>query len=105
MLCAITIMCITRCCTCYLRFHRFINIYLQIEYDDGDEENLILSNENVKYHVSRNDMERLKLSYAKVHDNNVSDCNVEEMLALAASMNDCQDFEPGDIVWAKLTGI
>lgn len=75
-----------------------------IEYDDGEEENLILSNENVKYHVSRNDMERLKLSYAKVHDNNVSDYNVEEMLALAASMNDCQDFEPGDIVWAKLTG-
>jgi len=80
-------------------------IYLQIEYDDGEEENLILSNENVKYHVSRNDMECLKLSYAKVHDNNVSDYNVEEMLALAASMNDCQDFEPGDIVWAKLTGI
>lgn len=80
-------------------------VYLQIEYDDGEEENLILSNENVKYHVSRNDMEHLKLSYAKVHDNNVSDYNVEEMLALAASMNDCQDFEPGDIVWAKLTGI
>lgn len=78
---------------------------MQVKYDDGDEENLILSNENVKYHVSRDDMKRLKLSYAKVRDSNVSDYDVEEMLALAASLDDCQDFEPGDIVWAKLTGL
>lgn len=78
---------------------------MQIKYDDGEEENLILSNENIKYHVSRDDMKRLKLSYAKVRDNNVSDYDVEEMLAMAASLDDCQDFEPGDIVWAKLTGL
>ncbi|CAL5191354.1 unnamed protein product [Lathyrus oleraceus] len=84
-------------------YDREANIH-HIEYDDGDEENLTLSNENIKYHVSRKDMERLKLSYAKVRDSNVSDYDVEEMLALAASMDDCQDFEPGDIIWAKLTG-
>ncbi|KAL5082746.1 hypothetical protein RYX36_011167 [Vicia faba] len=84
-------------------YDREANIH-HIEYDDGDEENLTLSKENVKYHVSRNDMERLKLSYAKVRDSNVSDYDVEEMLALAASMDDCQDFEAGDIIWAKLTG-
>lgn len=88
-----------------MRFHPFINEYVQIKYDDGEEENLILSNENIKYHVSRDDMKRLKLSYAKVRDNNVSDYDVEEMLAMAASLDDCQDFEPGDIVWAKLTGL
>ncbi|XP_057436320.1 histone H3-lysine(4) N-trimethyltransferase ATX1-like [Lotus japonicus] len=75
-----------------------------IKYDDGEEENLILSNENVKFHVSRDEMKHLKLSYAKVRDSNVSDYDVEEMLALAASLDDCQDFEPGDIIWAKLTG-
>lgn len=78
---------------------------MQVKYDDGDEENLILSKENVKFHVSRDEMKRLNLSYAKVRDSNVSDYDVEEMLALAASFNDCQDFEPGDIVWAKLTGL
>ncbi|KAJ1435470.1 Zinc finger, PHD-type [Sesbania bispinosa] len=75
-----------------------------IKYDDGDEENLILSNENIKFHVSRDEMKHLKLSYAKVRDSNVSDYDIEEMLALAASLDDCQDFEAGDIIWAKLTG-
>lgn len=31
--------------------------------------------------------------------------NYDEMLALAASYDDCYDFEVGDIVWAKLSGI
>ncbi|KAE9595226.1 putative histone-lysine N-methyltransferase [Lupinus albus] len=75
-----------------------------VKYDDGDEENLTLSKENVKFHVSRDEVKRLNLSYSKVRENIVSDYDVEEMLALAASLDDCQNFEPGDIVWAKLTG-
>ncbi|BAT83120.1 hypothetical protein LR48_Vigan03g008900 [Vigna angularis] len=75
-----------------------------VKYDDGDEENLILSNENIRFHVSRDEVKHLKLNLAKVRDNNVSDYDVEEMLAMAASLDDCQDFEPGDIIWAKLTG-
>ncbi|KAL9297399.1 hypothetical protein ACSQ67_023295 [Phaseolus vulgaris] len=75
-----------------------------VKYDDGDEENLILSNENIRFHVSRDEVKHLKLNFAKVRDNNVSDYDVEEMLAMAASLDDCQDFEPGDIIWAKLTG-
>ncbi|KAG5016851.1 hypothetical protein JHK82_022496 [Glycine max] len=75
-----------------------------VKYDDGDEENLIIANENIRFHVSRDELKHLKLNFAKVRDNNVSDYNVEEMLALAASLDDCQDFEPGDIIWAKLTG-
>ncbi|KAH1156541.1 hypothetical protein GYH30_051373 [Glycine max] len=75
-----------------------------VKYDDGDEESLILANENIRFHVSRDEMKHLKLNFAKVRDNNVSDYDVEEMLALAASLDDCQDFEPGDIIWAKLTG-
>jgi len=78
---------------------------VQVKYDDGDEENLILSNENIRFHVSRDEVKHLNLNLAKVRDNNVSDYDVEEMLAMAASLDDCQDFEPGDIIWAKLTGL
>lgn len=97
-------MCFLQYCTC-LKFHPFINNYMQVKYDDGDEESLILANENIRFHVSRDELKHLKLNFAKVRDNNVSDYNVEEMLALAASLDDCQDFEPGDIIWAKLTGL
>lgn len=30
--------------------------------------------------------------------------DVDEMVVLAASLDDCQELEPGDIIWAKLTG-
>ena len=29
----------------------------------------------------------------------------DEMLVLAASLDDSQELEPGDIIWAKLTGM
>lgn len=49
-------------------------------------------------------MESLNLSYSlKSMDNDVYDYN--EMVVLAASLDDCQELEPGDIIWAKLTGV
>ncbi|KAM0944167.1 putative [histone H3]-lysine(4) N-trimethyltransferase [Dioscorea sansibarensis] len=73
-----------------------------VEYDDGDVENLVLLNEKIKFHVSPEEMECLDLKFGAPNvDNN--DLNYDEMLALAAS-SDCQDLEPGDLVWAKLTG-
>ncbi|BBG93501.1 trithorax-like protein 2 [Prunus dulcis] len=75
----------------------------QVEYEDGDEEDLILSNERIKFYISREEMESLNLSYSlKSMDNDVYDYN--EMVVLAASLDDCQELEPGDIIWAKLTG-
>ncbi|KAK7273149.1 hypothetical protein RIF29_14196 [Crotalaria pallida] len=88
----------------YVKGYDTVTKIHHVTYDDGDEENLILSKENVKFHISRDEMKRLNLSYAKVREGNVSEYDIEEMLALAASLDDCQDFEPGDIVWAKLTG-
>ncbi|KAL6188922.1 hypothetical protein ACLB2K_040313 [Fragaria x ananassa] len=74
-----------------------------VEYEDGDEENLVLSNEKVKFYISREEMESLNLSCSlKNMDSDVYDYN--EMVVLAASLDDCQELEPGDIIWAKLTG-
>ncbi|KAL5781988.1 hypothetical protein ACOSP7_007017 [Xanthoceras sorbifolium] len=74
-----------------------------VKYEDGDKEDLILSNENVKFYISLDEMDHLKLSPSVNNmDNNGYDVN--EMVVLAASLDDCQDLEPGDIIWAKLTG-
>ncbi|KVH88382.1 FY-rich, C-terminal [Cynara cardunculus var. scolymus] len=36
---------------------------------------------------------------------NTDDLDVNEMIVLAANLDDCHDIEPGDIIWAKLTGM
>ncbi|XWS09310.1 hypothetical protein CRYUN_Cryun40dG0074500 [Craigia yunnanensis] len=74
-----------------------------LEYEDGDEEDLMLSNEKLKFQVSHDEMERLNLSFS-VNDTNDDGYDYDEMVALAASLDDCQELEPGDIIWAKLTG-
>ncbi|KAJ7979107.1 Histone-lysine N-methyltransferase [Quillaja saponaria] len=75
----------------------------QVKYGDGDEEDLILSNEKLKFYMSNEEMQQLNLSCSiKSLDSDTSDYN--EMLVLAASLDDCQEIEPGDIIWAKLTG-
>ncbi|XP_022150376.1 histone-lysine N-methyltransferase ATX2 isoform X2 [Momordica charantia] len=74
-----------------------------IEYEDGDKEDLILSNEKVKFYISGEEMQSLNLSFGVDSvDSDAYDYN--EMLVLAASLDDCLEPEPGDIVWAKLTG-
>ncbi|CAA0819888.1 Histone-lysine N-methyltransferase ATX2 [Striga hermonthica] len=74
-----------------------------VKYEDEEEENLILSNERIKFHVSFEDTQRLKLkSHNKKPDSDGIDVN--EMMALAASLDDCQEIETGDVIWAKLTG-
>ncbi|KAF9688319.1 hypothetical protein SADUNF_Sadunf02G0185100 [Salix dunnii] len=50
-----------------------------------------------------NEMERLNLSVC-VQSTDVDRNYYNEMVVLAASLDDCQDLEPGDIIWAKLTG-
>ncbi|KAL6526707.1 hypothetical protein OROGR_015797 [Orobanche gracilis] len=74
-----------------------------VKYEDEEEENLILSNEQLKFHVSFEEMQYLKL---KLCDKNpVPDgIDVNEMMVLAASLDDCQEIETGDVIWAKLTG-
>ncbi|KAK6255362.1 hypothetical protein SCA6_016667 [Theobroma cacao] len=74
-----------------------------VEYEDGDEEDLILSIEKLKFHVSHEEMECLNLSFS-VNSTDDDGYDYDEMVALAASLDDCQELEPGDIIWAKLTG-
>ncbi|CAA3025371.1 histone-lysine N-methyltransferase ATX2-like [Olea europaea subsp. europaea] len=74
-----------------------------VKYEDGDEETLNLSNERVKFYVSSEEMQSLKLRY--MDKSSESDgIDVNEMVALAASLDDCHELEPGEIIWAKLTG-
>ncbi|KAJ8635768.1 hypothetical protein MRB53_010035 [Persea americana] len=70
-----------------------------IKYADGEEENLILLKESVKFKISCEEMQRLKLTTVKKEG-----LDYDEMLALAVAFGDCQELELGDIVWAKLTG-
>ncbi|KAL7177050.1 hypothetical protein ACSBR2_030388 [Camellia fascicularis] len=71
-------------------------------YEDGDKENIILSNETVKFYISHDELEQLNLSCnIKTSDR---DIDFNEMVMLAASFNDCHELGPGDIVWAKITG-
>ncbi|KAL4376625.1 hypothetical protein GQ457_02G042800 [Hibiscus cannabinus] len=74
-----------------------------VEYEDGDMEDLMISNEKLKFHVSHEEMECLNLSFS-VNSTNDGCHDYDEMVVLAASRDDCQELEPGDVIWAKLTG-
>ncbi|XWS70300.1 hypothetical protein CRYUN_Cryun03dG0036100 [Craigia yunnanensis] len=69
----------------------------EFEYEDGNEEDLMLSNEKLKFHVSHDKMERLNLSFGVINTND-DGYNYDEMVALVVSLDDCQELEPGDIM-------
>lgn len=58
----------------------------------------------IKFFVSREEME---LSHLKICTNDVTVGvrDYDEMVVLAANLEDSQDFAPGDIIWAKLSGL
>ncbi|PWA83093.1 methyltransferase [Artemisia annua] len=74
-----------------------------VEYEDGDEELVTLSKERIKFHVSPEEIKCLRLT-CDLHCSETDDLDVNEMIVLAANLDDCHDIEPGDIIWAKLTG-
>ncbi|KAK6914387.1 hypothetical protein RJ641_021708 [Dillenia turbinata] len=75
----------------------------QVKYDDGDQEDLIISNEKIKFHISKDEVESLNLNYSIKGTNN-DGFDYSEMAILAASLDSCQDLGPGDVIWGKLTG-
>ncbi|KAG6667557.1 hypothetical protein CIPAW_01G108600 [Carya illinoinensis] len=81
----------------------FIGLQCKVEYEDGDKEDLILSNEKIKFYISHEEMQHLNFS-CSVNSMDGDTYDYNEMVVLAASLDDCQDLEPGDIIWAKLTG-
>ncbi|XP_018477200.2 histone H3-lysine(4) N-trimethyltransferase ATX1 isoform X2 [Raphanus sativus] len=74
-----------------------------VKYEDESSEDLVLDREMIKFLVSREEME---MSHLKICTNDVTvgDRDYDEMVVLAANLEDSQDFGPGDIVWAKLSG-
>ncbi|WCJ41500.1 Histone-lysine N-methyltransferase ATX2 [Euphorbia peplus] len=74
-----------------------------VEYEDGDKEDVMLSNEKLRFFISKKEMEQLNLALS-VKDTDGDSCEYDELVALAAVLDDCEDLEPGDIIWAKLTG-
>ncbi|KAL0392542.1 UNVERIFIED_CONTAM: histone H3-lysine(4) N-trimethyltransferase ATX1 [Sesamum radiatum] len=74
-----------------------------VKYEDEEEENLILSNERIKFHISFEEMQSLKLKFRE-KSSEADGIDVNELMVLAASLDDCQETETGDIIWAKLTG-
>ncbi|KZV49411.1 trithorax [Dorcoceras hygrometricum] len=74
-----------------------------VKYEDDEEENLILANERFKFYVYHEEMDSLKLTCLE-NSSETDVIDVNEMMVLAASLDDCQVVECGDMIWAKLTG-
>lgn len=78
---------------------------MQVKYEDGENENLVLSNERIKFYLSLEDMRNLKLKF-RDKSSEPDGIDVNELMVLAANLDDCQEkIATGDIIWAKLTGI
>ncbi|KAL0897204.1 hypothetical protein Bca101_081165 [Brassica carinata] len=74
-----------------------------VKYEDGSSEDLFLDREMIRFFVSREELEMLHLKIC-TNDVTVGVRDYDEMVVLAANLEDSQDFGPGDIVWAKLSG-
>ncbi|KAK4489122.1 hypothetical protein RD792_004916 [Penstemon davidsonii] len=74
-----------------------------VKYEDGEEENLVFSKERIKFYISFKEMQSLKLK-CREKSSEADTFDVDEMMALAAALDDGQETEPGDLIWAKLTG-
>uniref|UniRef100_A0A0E0LYM7 Histone-lysine N-methyltransferase n=1 Tax=Oryza punctata TaxID=4537 RepID=A0A0E0LYM7_ORYPU len=72
-----------------------------VKYDDGESEDLNLADERIKFSVSS---EEMKCRNLKFGISNLNKKGYDELLALAVSLHDYQGLDPGDLVWAKLTG-
>lgn len=65
---------------------------MQVKYKDGDEEDIILSNEKIKFFVSPEEMQHLNLSHG-VGNSKTDNLDINEMVVLAASLDDCHELD------------
>ncbi|CAL5090627.1 unnamed protein product [Urochloa decumbens] len=72
-----------------------------VKYDDGEAEDLSLADERIKFSISSEEMKSLNLN---IGISNEDKKGHDELLALAVSFHDYQGLDPGDLVWAKITG-
>jgi len=62
---------------------------------------LSLADERIKFSISSEEMKSMNLS---IGISNQDKKGHDELLALAVSFHDYQGLDPGDLVWAKITG-
>ncbi|KAL6863720.1 hypothetical protein ACP4OV_016623 [Aristida adscensionis] len=72
-----------------------------VKYDDDESEDLTLSEERIKFSVSSEEMKCRNLKFGV---SNQDKKGHDELFALAVSFHDYQGLDPGDLVWAKITG-
>lgn len=72
-----------------------------VKYDDGEAEDLTLADERIRFTISSEEMKCLNLKFGM---SNMDKKGHDELLALALSFHDYQGLDPGDLVWAKITG-
>ncbi|KAJ8422635.1 hypothetical protein Cgig2_028506 [Carnegiea gigantea] len=72
-----------------------------LKYEDGDEEELMVSDEQIKFHISKDEMKKLNLRGNTCM--NGDDPDYSQLIGLAATVDESRELEPGDIIWAKLT--
>ncbi|KAF3326010.1 histone-lysine N-methyltransferase ATX1-like protein [Carex littledalei] len=72
-----------------------------VEYKDGEKETINFSEERMKFNISAAEMLQLNL---KCGSTNLEKNLHNELIGLAMNFHDCQDLDPGDVVWAKITG-
>ncbi|KAI3943263.1 hypothetical protein MKW92_018175, partial [Papaver armeniacum] len=65
-----------------------------VKYEDGDCENATLSTEKIKFYLSREEMQSLKLR-PRSANNDIGGLGYDEMLVLDAGFDDCAELEPG----------
>ncbi|XP_047981760.1 histone-lysine N-methyltransferase ATX2-like isoform X2 [Salvia hispanica] len=75
-----------------------------LKYEDGEQEDLVLSKERIKFHISLKEMQSMGLKLCEKSPE-ADELDANEMMVLAATLDDdCQEIETGDLIWAKLTG-
>ncbi|XP_047983094.1 histone-lysine N-methyltransferase ATX2-like isoform X1 [Salvia hispanica] len=75
-----------------------------LKYEDGEQEELVLSDERIKFYISSKEMQIMELKLCE-KSSEADELDANEMMVLAATLDDdCEEIETGDLIWAKLTG-
>ena len=78
---------------------------MQLKYEDGEQEELVLSDERIKFYISSKEMQIMELKLCE-KSFEADELDANEMMVLAATLDDdCEEIETGDLIWAKLTGL
>jgi hypothetical protein len=79
-------------------------VHAQVDYEDGENEELILAKELVRFHLTQEEMVQRNLQFNGGAEDS-KNREFQEMTALATVLEHYQEeFGHGELVWAKLKG-